>query len=359
MTGTRISIRPDTLHPRYGFYALGWLCFGLGIGHYVLGRNGLESLLETVMITGVSTIVLYTGYELSSRQVSRAGQWRALLVGAVVAGSFACLAFALWVTWSLNGQSDKFTFLLSFATTLGAAVGTRVSLFAVQSNEQLAETQELTKLLRINQRVLRHNLRNELSMAMGHLGNIERMTDSDDVSDDPRVVREHLEALLETSDRTRKIVSIRDSPGSTDLELTSVIEDQLQQVRQNYPDRTLSSTLPEDCWISAHPELPIAIREAVTNALEHNSSEVTVTISVTVRDDDTVELSIADTGTGIPKTDREAITLPEETPLAHTRGLGLWILYWTTQMSDGTITFEENDPTGTVVRITLPRAAPP
>ncbi|QLD87362.1 HAMP domain-containing histidine kinase [Natronomonas halophila] len=310
-----------------------------------------------LMITGVSTIILYTGYELSGRPISEAGQWRALLIGTLVAGSFAVMAFAIWMTWSLDGRNDELSFLLSFATTLGAAVGTRVSLFAVESNEQLAETQELTKLLRINQRVLRHNLRNELSVVLGHLGNIERATETDDVTDDLRVIREHLDGLLETSDRTRKIVSIWDTPGSVDLELTSVIENQLQQVRQEYPTGTLSSTLPEECWVTAHPALPIAIEEALTNALEHNTTDVSVTVTAAFRDDDTVQLTIADTGTGLPETDREAITLPEETPLSHTRGLGLWILYWATQMSDGTIAFEDNDPTGTVVRITLPAAS--
>jgi two-component system sensor histidine kinase RegB len=347
----------ETIHPRYGFYALGWLCFGLGIVHSSIEGSGLESFLEMLMITGVSTIVLYTGYELSGRPISRSGQRRALLLGTVVAGSFTTLAFAVWVTWSLDGRNDELSFLLSFATALGAAVGTRVSLFAVQSNEQLAQTRELTKLLRINQRVLRHNLRNELSIVLGHLGNIERATETDDVTDDLRVIREHLDALLETSNRTRKIVSIWDSPGSVDLELTSIIENQIQQVRQEYPSGTLASTLPDECWVTAHPALPIAIGEALTNALEHNTTEVSVSVTVAVRDDDTVQLTIADTGTGLPETDREAITLPEETPLSHTRGLGLWILYWATQMSDGTIAFEDNDPVGTIVKITLPTAS--
>lgn len=312
-----------------------------------------------LMIAGVSTIVLYTGYELSGRPVSIAGQWRALLIGTVVAGSFTALAFALWVTWSLNGSNPKFVFLLSFAATLGAAVGTRVSLFAVQSNEQLTETQELTKLLRINQRVLRHNLRNELSIALGHLENVESATETDDSTADLRVIREHLESLLETSDRTRKIVSIRDNPQSTNLDLPSVIETQLQAVRKEHPSGTFSSTLPEECWVTAHPSLPFAIREALTNAFEHNADDVSISVTATIQDDDTVQLTITDTGIGLPETDREAISLPEETPLAHARGLGLWILYWTTKMSDGTIVFEDNDPTGTVVKFTLQRTSAP
>lgn len=353
-----MAVRAETIQPRHGFYAVGWFCFGLGILHYLMQADGLPSILEVIMIGGLSTIVVYTGYELSERSISRHGQWRALLVGVVVAGSFTVLSFAVWLTWSLAGTDTEISFVMAFATALGAAVGLRASLYAVESSEQLAKTNDLTKLLRINQRVLRHNLRNELAIALGHLDNVENATGTDDITHDVSVIRDRLEALLETSDRTRQIVSIWDSARTTEHELTSVVEAQLREVRADHSTGTLSSSLPEECWVTAHLALPLAIREAVTNAIEHNEPDVSVTVTVECHDDDTAHLAIADTGSGIPDIDTEAIDLPEETPLSHSRGLGLWILYWTVQTSDGTITFEDNVPHGTVVRITLPTASP-
>jgi signal transduction histidine kinase len=352
-----MSFIAETCIPRYGFYALGGLCFGLGIIHYFIEGNGLEPILEMLMIVGLSTIVLYNGYELSERPLSRDGKWRALLVGGVIAASFTVLALAVWMTWSLDGPNPELSFLLTFATSLGAAVGTRASLFAVQSNEQLAETNDLTKLLRINQRVLRHNLRNELAITLGHLENIENATETDDITRETSVIRDHLEALLKTAERTRKIVSIWDTADSTTLELSSIIDEQIQQVRQENSGGTLSSRLPDECWVTAHPALPLAVHEALTNAIEHNAADVSVTAAVQCHGS-TVHLTITDTGTGIPKTDKEAIAHPVETPLSHTRGLGLWILYWTIQMSDGTIDFQDNEPSGTVIHIELPSGVP-
>nr|WP_255453890.1 hypothetical protein [Natronomonas sp. CBA1123] len=213
----------------------------------------MASALEMLMVVGLSTIVLFTGYELSERPVSRDGQWRALLVGVVIAGSFALLAVAVWVTWSIGGITAELSFLLSFAPALGAAVGIRASLFAVQSNEQLAETEELTKLLRINQRVLRHNLRNELAIALGHLENIETASETDDIRHDANVIREHLEALLDTTSRTRKIVGIWDTADSTILNLPSIIDTQIQQVREAHQSGTISASLPED---AGSPPIP-------------------------------------------------------------------------------------------------------
>ena len=351
-----MSVPDETVQPRHGFYAFGWLCFGFGIVHYLVEAGGLESLLEAFMIVGLSTIVLYTGYELDERPISRAGRWRALLTGVVTAGSFTILAGAVWATWSLDGVNSELSFLLAFAASLGAAVGTRAGLYAVQSREQLAEMNELTKLLRINQRVLRHNLRNELSIALGHLENVENATETDEITHDVDVIRDHLEGLLETTDRTRKIAAIRENSDSAVFELPSTVARQIQQVQGHHSTGTISSRIPEECRVVAHPSLPLAIREALTNAIEHNGADVSVTVTAE-RHDDTVHLTIADTGTGIPTADREAVTLPEETPLTHTRGLGMWILYWTIRMSDGTIAFEDNEPSGTVVRITLPAAA--
>ena len=172
------------------------------------------------------------------------------------------------------------------------------------------------------------------------------------------MIREHLEALLETTSRTRQIVNIWDNPGTTTLELAPLVDAQIQAVRDEHQTGHLVSEVPADCWVRAHYTLPLAIREALTNAVEHNAADVSVTVAAEQLDSGTVRLTISDTGTGIPATDREAITLPEETPLTHTRGLGLWLLYWTVQMSDGTIAFEDNDPQGTVVRIMLPSTTP-
>jgi two-component system sensor histidine kinase RegB len=44
----------------------------------------------------------------------------------------------------------------------------------------------------------------------------------------------------------------------------------------------------------------------------------------------------------------------EETPLEHSTGLDLWLVYWVVALSGGELAFEENDPRGTVVTIALP-----
>jgi len=345
----------ERVRPKHGFYFLGWVCVALGLLYFPVVNGGLEAAVESFIITGLAVIVLYTGYKLPDHPVSRAGQWRALLLGIGVMTSFTMLALAVWLTWSIDGSSEKLPFLLTFAAVLGAAVGTRGSLYAVESNERLARSRALSKLLRINQRVLRHNLRNELAIALGHLENVERAERVADVESDLAVVREHLEELVETTDRTRQIVSIWDTDTSVEFDLSELVTERVNAFREEHPNTDVTTTLPPSCRIVAHTALPRALDEALSNAVEHNE-DVSVHVDVRERSNDAV-VRISDTGSGIPKADLDAMELPEETPLFHTQGLGLWTIYWTVEMSEGTLAFEENDPQGTTVRMTLPLAS--
>ena len=339
--------------PRVGFAALGGLCAGVGAGHLALQGGGVGTLLESTLMFGLSGFVFYTVYDLPEWGISPSGRWRALRIAALTALSFAALAGGVWLIWLLEHHAFKLSFLLSFAASLGAAVGSRGGPYAVKADEQLAEAQELATLLSINDRVLRHNIRNELSVALGYLDGIEDVEDDAEVADRAAIVREHLEDLVETSERTRRIASIWRTETLQSFDLVALVEGQVAQLTAEAPGVAVRTELPDSCVVRAHPSLPLAFEEALRNAIEHNDDDVTVTVRVR-RDGDATTLTIADTGRGIPEIERETLRNAEETPLEHTEGLGLWLIYWTVTRAGGTVDFAGNDPQGTVVRIRLP-----
>ncbi|EMA72278.1 sensor histidine kinase [Halorubrum terrestre] len=342
-----------SLTPRVGFAALGVLSAGLGAGHLALQGGGVGSLLESALIVGLSGFVFYTVYDLPDWGISVSGRWRAVRIAALTALSFAALAGVVWLIWLLEHHAFKLSFLISFAASLGAAVGSRAGPYAVKADEQLAEAQELATLLSINDRVLRHNIRNELSVGLGYLDGIEDVEDDAEVAERAAIARTHLEALVETSERTRRIASIWRTESRQSFDLVAVVEERVAELTAEAPGVAVRTELPDRCLVRAHPSLPLAIEEALRNAIEHNDDDVTVTVRVD-RDDDATTLSIADTGRGIPEIERETLRNAEETPLEHTEGLGLWLIYWTVTRAGGTVEFAENDPHGTVVRIRLP-----
>ncbi|WP_281194032.1 HAMP domain-containing sensor histidine kinase [Halorubrum sp. F4] len=349
-----MSSPPSRIRPQHAVYALGSFCFGLGIVHLLTEGEGLGTILETFVTCSISLLVLVTAYEFPDRPISEAGQWRAVRLGFGVTGAFALLALAVWTIWLVEGNPTELSFLLSFASALGAMVGVRSGLHAVEFDERLEEAEDLGKLLTINQRVLRHNLRNELSIALGHLDNIEIAERVEDTNDDVRIIREHLERLLETTDRTREIVTIWNADRTVEHRLTSMVDERITRVRRKYPGVEISTRFEADPRVRSHPDLPAAVEEALTNAIEHTPPDTSVTVTVRTDSKGSAVLEIADTGEGIPRYDVDAIESPAETPLVHTQGLGLWILYWTLETSDGTLEIAENEPTGTIVRMTFP-----
>lgn len=53
--------------------------------------------------------------------------------------------------------------------------------------------------------------------------------------------------------------------------------------------------------------------------------------------------------------DLDANAVRSETPLEHSRGLGLWLTHWLVQIAGGSIDFGDNDPRGTVISVRVPR----
>ncbi|TKX64430.1 sensor histidine kinase KdpD [Halorubrum sp. GN12_10-3_MGM] len=337
--------------PRYGFAALGGCCFGLGVLHLTHAGPTVGIALESVLILGLSGVAFYTVRDLPRWGISRSGQWRAVRIGAGTALGFTGLAAVVWLIWLIGHHAFKLPFLLSFAASLGAAVGSRGSLYAVKADEQLTEAQELATLLSINDRVLRHNIRNELSVALGYLTEIEAADDSPETRAQVATIRDHLESLLDTSERTRRLVSIWQTDARCSVDLVTVVEEEVAQLTAEAPDATIRTELPERCVVRTHPSVRVAFEEALRNAVEHNDD---VTVTVRVWRDDAVHLVVADDGCGIPRIERRTLRKSEETPLEHTEGVGLWLIYWAVNRAGGTVEFAENEPGGTAVRIRLP-----
>jgi sensor histidine kinase regulating citrate/malate metabolism len=88
--------------------------------------------------------------------------------------------------------------------------------------------------------------------------------------------------------------------------------------------------------------------------VKHGGERPSVHLSVTVEEEsDTVVVSVADDGPGIPSLEQRSVTAGEESPLQHTNGLGLWFVRWMVTNSGGSMRIEDNDPAGAVVELRL------
>lgn len=102
--------------------------------------------------------------------------------------------------------------------------------------------------------------------------------------------------------------------------------------------------------------------EITADSGRHNrvkySDQTEPSIEVTVEDrDDTVAVRIADDGPRIPEMERKIFTENTEVDsVYHGSGLGLWLVKIIVENSGGSLAFDENEPRGSIVTITLPMA---
>ena len=210
--------------------------------------------------------------------------------------------------------------------------------------------------LEVMNRVLRHDIRNDINLILAHA---EALSAGDD-SDGRRVerIKEIAYDVVSLSDRARTFE--RTLGGEVELErvdLVGVVESLLASVRREHPGVAIESELPAAAPVAADPLIESAVKNLVENAIEHNDREDRwVTVRVEPDGAGWVRLEVADNGPGIPDDEREVIELGRETQIQHSSGLGLWLINWIITESGGEIRFDDRDGGGTRVTIRLRHA---
>lgn len=246
-----------------------------------------------------------------------------------------------------------------FQTTISVRPSDRQVGELVCVGRDITDLQERERRLSVFDRVLRHNLRNKMNIVQAWS---EMLTDDpteETVSDAARAITEASDELLALAQSVREFDSVLDA-GATDLVATTDVAEHVREVaseaRLSYPAASISVTTPDSVAARAHEAFELAVNELVDNAVKHGGEQPSVHLSVTVDDEsDTVVVRVADDGPGIPPLERRSVTAGEESPLQHTNGLGLWFVRWMATNSGGSMRIEDNDPTGAVVELRLPK----
>jgi len=210
--------------------------------------------------------------------------------------------------------------------------------------------------LEVAQRVLRHNLRNEMNVIRGLAENLST-GESTLTERAAEQIIETADRLLERSEKTRMMTELDASElRSEPVDVFEVLPALLDEFRREAPEATIETDLPE----SEPLRLPVgdrfetAVGNAVENAIQHNSApEPWVRVEV-ARDAGQVHVRILDDGPGIPSNEREVLERETETQLTHGRGLGLWLIHWCMATIGGQISFADRDPTGSELTLTFP-----
>ncbi|WP_138004502.1 PAS domain-containing sensor histidine kinase [Halalkalirubrum salinum] len=206
-------------------------------------------------------------------------------------------------------------------------------------------------------RVLRHNLRNDLNVILGY-AEVAAERNDDTVAAAIDRIRNTSERLLETVEKQREIVDVLTRrTEQRQLELVDVATTAVEMIRCEHDNGQFDVSCPASAPAVAVPMIEEAIAELVQNAATYAGvNEPIVDISVE-QADGFVVVSIADRGPTIPEQEIAVLTEPSaHGPLYHGSGLGLWFVYCVVDLSGGSIDFSKRDRGGNRITIRLPAA---
>jgi PAS domain S-box-containing protein len=235
----------------------------------------------------------------------------------------------------------------------GETIEGYVSVFQEIGGEKIRREQ-----LQVLHRILRHNLRNRLTVAAGYADSVLENLDSETARGKLVKIETALEDILELADKS-KIAQQRFSTGTEEggvEETDQSLRAYLEAVPETYPEATVDLDPPEEA-IEVPPELTIALDEVIENAVEHNDSEDPMVRIEVAHTDRWLHVIVTDDGPGIPEEETSVLVTGEETPLLHGSGIGLWIAHWSMRNHGGKITLGDRSGGGTEVTLSIPASA--
>ncbi|MFD1588192.1 ATP-binding protein [Halorientalis brevis] len=238
------------------------------------------------------------------------------------------------------------------------------------SDHVFAELRDITRYktrerqLRLVNRVIRHNLRNQMNVVMGHAEHLSAALEAETLERKAALIVDVADDVGSLNETIQQIETVVDGD-SLDREpkgLCVLVDSVVSEFCDRYPTVELSADCDCEVWVTTDMEVQYALEHAIENAIEHNDADSpTVTVSVSAQPDTAgVAVQVADNGPPIPQMEIDALdpTL-DTTSTYHGSGIGLWVMEWAMESLGGELSFEANEPRGNVISFHLPTTEPP
>lgn len=237
--------------------------------------------------------------------------------------------------------------------------------YAIERARILQDQRDRThQLERINE-ILRTELRDDMSMIVGHADGLRER-----VEDDQTTVEAILEAsnhALEVTDTVAAAIDvITEGPRTAPrpVPIRRVLDAELERFRAETDTELVVEWCPtdDDITVMSIPTLGIVFQQILQNAVHNDdtdAADVMVTLTVECSEDH-VSIAIADDGGGMSDARKQQLTSSAAVTDAQDRTNAVWYLVQTVlQRVNGDLSIADNDPQGTVVTIRLDRVAAP
>jgi len=330
----------------------------------LLNRDGFldcnERTLELFGIDSVESFVGRTPWSLSPpRQPDGTASAEAALARVETAFEDGG-AFFEWTHRRVDGTTFPAEVKLSRFEHEGEPVLHALVRDVTERKEYERQLEEQRDNLDILNRVLRHDIRNDLQVITGY---VEMLADEcDDAATDDRfeTVQETVDHAIGLTKVAREMadVMLSTDEASQPVDLEDALRGELDEVQSTYANAVVDTeTAVPRVTVEANDMLNSVFRNLLKNAVQHNDAETPkVTVSAAERND-TAVVRIADNGPGVPESQKETIFGKGEKGLdSHGTGIGLYLVDTLVEGYGGDVWVEDGDDGGAVFVVELPKS---
>jgi PAS domain S-box-containing protein len=206
--------------------------------------------------------------------------------------------------------------------------------------------------LEVLNRILSHNLRNEMTVICGHLDLLRERLESPPAAVDK--IESAVASLQRLAEKGKVIDRVLSATAGEPVAVEDHVEGLLEEFRERYPETNTEYSPPETATDAvAVPGLRRAIAEALENAIEHGRQhDAPVRIQVRDGSDDWAYVHVHDDNQPIPAQELAAIR-GGETSLRHGDRLGLWLMHWVVSQAGGKVEIDSEE-TGNRLTLAVP-----
>ncbi|MFB6251623.1 MAG: ATP-binding protein [Halobellus sp.] len=233
--------------------------------------------------------------------------------------------------------------------------------YAIERASQERELKRRNRELAVLNQIVRHDIRNDVSVITGWGTTLEDYVEPGGEEYLSRVLdsADHITQLTETVGDFLNILEGEQDADLRPSDLVNVLRAEIEKARSTHSEAefTVEGELPDGVTVEANQMLSSVFRNLLNNAVTHNTEDtprVTISLEVTP---DTVQVVVADDGLGIPDDRKETVfgrgKMGLESPGS---GIGLHLVDTLVDIYGGEVWIEDNEPTGSVFRVELPRA---
>ena len=223
------------------------------------------------------------------------------------------------------------------------------------------ELKELTFELEALNRLVRHDIRNDISIVLGWT---EMLAEHVDPEGEPalskiRSAGTHIVTLTENAGSYVETLSQGGDLETTTIRLDTVLEEEVSVSATAYPESSITLAVDSSpVHVVGNDLLSSVFYNLISNAVQHNDTdEPDITVSLT-ETDDTVVVAVADNGPGIPD-EKKMTVFGKEIKRADSEGsgLGLYLVETLVGQCGGEVWIEDNEPRGAIFKVELPKAS--